>query len=193
MHVLYGFMDIRLQCHACMGENIDSIVRLAVVASCKASVYLYLLAIFGIPQMPTDQGRRHPAHHFGGFLGLALHRAKSKSTEHLHPESRQHKKLDKRVLSSRDLASGFDNVLAEQPKFRKSEEEIRSPAALAESKRYTGDSVPFAIKYAVSKDTTTKLAMSVTAASASTQSQSDPDMLDQALSNIRMKLVSCTV
>lgn len=142
-------------------------------------------------------------------MGLALHRAKSKSSEHLHPGS-EPKKLDKCVLSnsSRDLTSGiigYDNVLAElgqKPKFRKSQEEIQSPAEPAEEsqvkKRYTADTIPFSVKYSVSKDTSpaTKLTMSVAVTSTNTQSQGnrtnggDPDM-DRVLSNIRMKLVSC--
>lgn len=150
--------------------------------------------------MPTDQGRRHPQHHFGGFLGLALHKAKSKSSEHLDLDS-HHRELDKRVLSSRDLTSGtgFDNVLAElnqQPKFE--ETSSLEPVEQLQSKKTKygiADTVPFSVKYSVSKDIDTTSTMSVAVASSSMQSQlistnGDPDMLDQALNNIRMKLVS---
>lgn len=146
--------------------------------------------------MPSDQGRRHPRHHFGGFLSLALHRTKSKSSEHLDPESQ---KLDKRVLSSRDLAAGtgFDNVLAElnkKTKFKKSGSSS-SLEGNKQRKSCTEDTIPFSVKYSVSKDNTTTMSTSVAVVSTNSQPQTipndgDPDMLDQALSNIRTKLVS---
>lgn len=111
--------------------------------------------------------------------------------------------MDKRVLSSRDLtaSTGFDNVLAElnqQTKFKKSE----SSSSLEGNKQRqscTDDTVPFSVKYSVCKDTATKSTMSTSVAVVSSNSQlqaipndGDPDMLDQALGNIRAKLVSRT-
>lgn len=153
--------------------------------------------------MPSDQGRRHPQHHFGGFLGLALHRTKSRSSESLDQRD-QDKKLDKHVLSSRDLtaSAGFDNVLAElnkQAKFNESEEDpSASPVeGSRQRKARVDDTVPFSVKYAVAKNTATKSTfstMSVAVMSPTSQTpvistDGDPDMLDQALTNVRMKLV----
>ena len=166
--------------------------------------------------MPSDQGRRHPQHHFSGFLGRSFRRTKSKSSEHLDPGS-QDKKLDKRkrvLSSSRDLApgDGFDNVLAElskQEKFEESEKDtscsvgpVEQSQASKQPKTCVDDTVPFSVKYAVAKNTTTQptfsmMSVAVMSPTTTTTTQfpviptdGDPDMLELALTNIRTKLVS---
>ena len=151
--------------------------------------------------MPSDQGRRHPQHHLRGFLGIALHKYKSKSSEQLGTEAKQ-ETLHKRVLSSRDLSSsgGFANVLAEltqAPMFSKedSTSTFGQPKEKPENSKphKNFDTVPFSVKYSVAKDTAKKPNMSVAVIPSSTlvtQANGDPDKLDQALQNIRIKLVS---
>lgn len=163
----------------------------------QASAFPWNLYIL---QMPSDQGRKHPQQRLGGFLGLALNRAKSKSTEQLLNSDDQCHKLHKRVHSSRDLSvgAGFANVLAElnqQPIFKKSEEN------LAEQKEVPQSNEPkkCTVKYS---DTVKKATMSVAvavnsntktlASSALEDTDGNIDM-EQAFDNIKMKLVSVTM
>jgi hypothetical protein len=141
--------------------------------------------------MPSDQGRRPPQHHLRGFLARSLHRTKSRSSEHLESEGLEEPKLNKRVLSFRDLtaSTGFDSVIAEFNKFKKSENStpVQQSHTSKQRKSCVDDTGPFS---------TTKSTMSVAVMSSNTQTSvlptvdGDPDMLDQALSNIRLKLVN---
>ncbi len=140
----------------------------------------------------------HRAHHFGGFLGLALHKIRSKSTDQLKDEQKEHSKPRKRALSSRDLSSvsstSFEYTQEEQPSITNDsgvtttiavfvEPELHSKCSRASSFLKCGLSTP-------KKQPASAASMSVRVSSPSSSITSDADMLDQTLLNIKMKLVS---
>ena len=113
--------------------------------------------------------------------------------------------MNKRVLSFRDITDSSADVVKELNKFKESDSSSEDqPQTTSRRKSCIEDTVPFSVKYSVSKDTTEKSTVpTMSAAVMSTNIpqvqinppvDGDPAMLDQALSSIRLRLVrnSCT-
>lgn len=136
----------------------------------------------------------HRSHHFGGFLGLALHKIRSKSTNQLKDEQEERPRPRKRAFSLRDLLSvsstSFEYI-EELPsidsKFGNSD--VTTIAAFVEPELHSKCSrATSSLKS--SPDKQSMSAASISASISSPSISSDADVLDQTLLSIRTKLVS---
>lgn len=146
-----------------------------------------------IPQMPSDQGHHQLSHHFGGFLSVALHRAKSKSSENLNSiGASTSPKQKRRVFSSRDLTfgAGSDSEPSKQCMLKSSADTSSKQKELPQinkpRKCCAADTVPFSVKYSVAKE---KKSTMSTVVMTSSPIPAVSDTLDQALQDIKIKLV----
>lgn len=157
--------------------------------------------------MPSEQQQQR---HFGGFWNRTLNKLKSKSNEQLGQlQQSQHLDPSKRALSSRDLSSGagFEHVIAElqrQPQFNchhsdqskqtaalEPQEESKEEAVSPQSKKHSGNSVHFGVKYAVNKVSHPIMSVVVAPPPLLTSSPFHEALeLEQTLQNIKTKLVS---
>lgn len=146
-----------------------------------------------IPQMPSDQGHHQLSHHFGGFLSVALHRAKSKSSENLNSTGASTSpKQKKRVFSSRDLTSEavFESEPSKQRMLKNSADTSSKQKELPQIRKCcAADTVPFSVKYSVAKEKKSTMSTAIMTSSPIPAVSGDSDTLDQALQGIKIKLV----